>query len=90
MDVDSTPYGKAQMSVGEGNKKASFDSLNDDVLLVVIAFLDTPSLLIFGKVYDRIAKLIRETNVRQLNSYRTSLIELIFSRKSLDVKFAAL
>ncbi|KLO08324.1 hypothetical protein SCHPADRAFT_613288 [Schizopora paradoxa] len=44
-------------------KKANLTSLNDDILLEVIEYLDTKSLLIFAKLYERVASLVRDTNV---------------------------
>lgn len=46
--------------------KASLHSLSDEVLLVLISHLDTPSLLVFEKVFGKVAKLVNETNVSLL------------------------
>lgn len=50
-------------------KRANFSLLNDDILLEVIEYLDTKSLLIFAKLYDRVARLVRDTNVRPSRFY---------------------
>lgn len=58
----------ANNALGE---KASLHSLNDDVLSILISHLDTPSLLVFAKIYRKVANLVKETNVRRLFPDRT-------------------
>ncbi len=72
MDVDLHPLGNVVHAVGTADGKASLLSLNDDVLLVVISYLDTSSLLVFGKAYDRVAKLASDMNVRHFYCFLVS------------------
>ncbi|KLO08323.1 hypothetical protein SCHPADRAFT_944549 [Schizopora paradoxa] len=67
--LNSSPLNDVPMLSTDDNAQSggtatgrALDTINDDVLLVVISFLDTPSLLIFGSVYDRVKKLLAATN----------------------------
>lgn len=62
-DVDMCPSWDT-LPGDDKEKRGVLNALNDDVLLVVISYLDTPSLLIFGSVYDRVKRLVTDTNVR--------------------------
>lgn len=66
--VDSVPMDVDIPLVGTGKRRTSLESLNDDVQLIVMSYLDTSSLLIYSSAYDRIVKLIKDTNVRLPNS----------------------
>ena len=89
VDKNSLQY-KISMIWRKG-RPGSLDALNDDILLHVIRYLDTSSLLVFGSLYPRFGKLLETTNVRvYIHCIQPSRSDLSqFDRRSLVARFAA-
>ncbi len=62
--VDSNSFQYKISTVWSKGRPGSLDKLNEDVLLHIILYLDTSSLLVFGSLYRRFGKLLEGSNVR--------------------------